>query len=643
MTPPLSVRRSQKGLRSPHSSPNLSIRSTLSSAPIIKIDDVVDSPPGSLEHQHSASLSDCSDTGSSPQKVFQLPPVNTWVPKGESLFTSILDQRSPQVYRRTNANSTKTASFPPTAQSLSPSQGSRVSWPQESQTSPISEPVTPTRCVSDISSDESPKSPSASKSPRLLRKCTSFDLERSKPFPARSIMKSPMNLCKGMSLEETGHTQADTKDFSKFTDYSNVKIKESSRITHKEEDEFKDEVDGFTSPNFQSNVDSQLVNKTIDSLAVGTSGLVKCSPSSNEAPNVSSEPIKTVKSNVSWSLYDLKDKDIKHVDIDIEKSSEPVSCDSHDKVKMNESSEADFNVNTNKNKDPGIKKKDIDIKESPKVKSKVSDKTTKTVKTGQSEKMTSKTSAAAVKSALLTSAAKLKPFGRKSPVTLLSYKSKSISIPDQSRRPSRPSSTSELDPTCSKKRSKVHQTESSPTVLVADLADIEVNKEEIKASRIKKSDSAVIVKSESKKDSPRLSAAKSVLKPVLRKTTVEENKPASENKKEKSVVCSKQLTSKSAKSSPSNVTTKKELSAQKPSQVTKSSVTVAPKAVPESSAMKRMKKTVSKSETPSPKPDKTKVKPTKRGSVSSVNSDSAKVSDHFRDCCHGRRRTTDKK
>ncbi|XP_053393764.1 uncharacterized protein LOC128555475 isoform X2 [Mercenaria mercenaria] len=669
MTPPLATRHNSVSLRSPASSPNLSVRSVISSPPTIKIEDSV------LEFTDSASDTDLpinesdSSSSSNQNKLFQLPPVNTWVPKGESLFTSILDSRSPQVYRRTTPTG-KTASYPPSPQNGI--QGSRVSWPQVSQAQPLELDTN----VSDSVAVDSSKHGQVTKSPKLLTKCTSFDLERSKPFPSRSSMTSPMLLRKHISAEESdtvpGTLDQDSKEVSRHSEIYEIKH-DSEKI--EEDDENGTVRNAEDVPQCESVANTSHHDTTVEAIA-GDSAVKYLVMSTadefdasriNESLEDPSIPETDIVDDYYIGSTTLETQDLVVTDVTEQSASSKTVKKSKGKIL---SSDKDKGAKLKKSKTSDINGH-LEGKNSPK-----SDKKTKNLKKGSnqpidesssraiskssskdrsSEKSRSKTPVSTMRSALLTSAAKLKSIGKKNPVTLLSYKSHSISIPDHSRKAYRPSSVSERGQSARSKTSKIHQTESSPTVLVTshevrhmsddDCKEI-LNKPRSVTPPLNKS--TLSKRQKASERPPVLLSVQGLRKSSVGKSaeqTVVKTKPTSvseDNQKTEKSASSiksssgKQVKSSQAKSSPSA----KQVKLEKHSQSSHSSV--APRPVKDS-PVSQSSKTSSKTGLSTTKEDRSKVRQsTKRGSISSVNSDSSKHTDHFRDCCHGRRKT-DKK
>lgn len=629
MTPPLSSRCGNKPLPSPASSPNLSIRSAVSAPPAIRIENSAPEFP--------TEESPDTDFMVMQQKVLQLPPVNTWVPKGESLFSSILDSRSPQVYRRTNIIVSKPASFPQSTQSSI--QSSRVSWPQRSQSyqPQISPPV------SRHAIDTQGELKDSDKSPKLLRKCTSFDMERSKPFPTRSMMSSPMLLKKGTSVEEGDNTlgQFQSPKLSKWS-ASNTLESESDRIIHKEEEELVTDPRGMAdSESFVSTV-VQEPEDVYDDSSVLEFDAARINESL-EDPNIPETAILNDIVNECNKMAEIESKEKQgkdhsdQVEIKVEQFSFGSSPELGAKPKTKKLS-ADSKKNV-KIKTSEIKQKS---KDSPKTtgKSKSGPISGKTEKASEGhEKSKSKTPSSTVKTALLSSAAKLKAMSRKSPVTLLSYKSHSISIPDQSDRPERPFSTSDVDTGTVSISPGIHQTESSPTVLTGELSivtDVKVS-DKPTASPTTKRDSK---KSGQVQAKPAQSSKKNV-RPC--ETLPEKNVPRSSDEKKtvKSKTVQKTTSEKASKSSLGVKSASVDKQAVKGSTQPKLSVRSSSEtAEPRGSKKKvEIKPNTAKKETRSTKDMKPKSRmASKRDSVSSVNSDSSKKSDHFHDCCHVRRK-----
>lgn len=678
MTPPLTTRHNTVSIRSPASSPNLSVRSALSSPPTIKIEDSV------LEFTDSASDTDlpANESDSSPSaiqhRVFQLPPVNSWVPKGESLFTSILDSRSPQIYRRTTQSS-KTSSYPPSPQNGI--QGSRVSWPQAS----LQQHAEFETSVSDSASVESSKQGQIAKSPKLLTKCTSFDLERSKPFPQRSSMTSPMLRRKHLCIEESDTALKPEDQGNKISDNEMSKL-DAERIILEDEKGKARKSEAMTVPICESVATTSHTPTSIESIAgdnavkylvMSTADGFDASKinESLEDPTIPETDILddvyhetttletqdiTVKGLTVQSVKNVTDQPTK--DKTVKKSKVNIfSSDKEKGAKLKKSKSSEINGHFEGKSSPKSDKVSKNSKEKLKittVESGTKDKSKSSLKDRHSEKSRSRTPAATVRSALLTSAAKLKSIGRRSPVTLLSYKSHSISIPDHSRRPN---SASEVDSSSESRTSKIHQTESSPTILVTSHEVKPVAEGECKEIlRKMRSATPPLNKTPSTKRQlgqtsggpPSLSSVQSLKKSSTVKTkepsvTKTKSMPASVISEEKSkktrsatsVVKStigKQVKGSSSQPSPTEKQRKNERTSQN------SLASKGHRSSTDSSVSVSGRK-VSKQDLSASKEEKLKVKHgTKRGSISSVNSDSSKHTDHFRDCCHGRRKT-DKK
>lgn len=678
MTPPLTARHSSTlSLRSPASSPNLSVRSAISSPPTIKIEDsVLEFPDSASESEAPTNESEGSSASSSQQKIFQLPPINCWVPKGESMFTSILDSRSPQIYRRTTTPTSKTASYPPSPQN--DLQSSRVSWPQFSQ----AEPLVPASIVENTSSDigqvEGAKDVHSTKSPKLLRKCTSFDLERSKPFPSRSSMTSPMLLRKNTSLDDTHSSVPNTSEpnlvGSPKQSESYNQEKDCKKIVHKEEDE--NIIAGGAAlevPHCESKANVSYNGTCTQSIAGDNTVqyLVKSITGEFDASRIkkSLEDPSVPKANMFGDNYkehtpaefsgvnetDLKGQVSQSETVKIlQKNTVSAEKDKEGKFKKSKTEDVNGHVGTEDSKKST--KVDYDSKGSPKAQNTSKSKLTKgSSKEGNSGiKPRSKTPASTVKSALLTSAAKLKAIGRKSPVTLLSYKSHSISIPDHSRKVPRPSSTSELNPGLRPRTGRIHQTESSPTVLVAS---VDVAKENLKEKQIKgRSVSPTLNKSEVNKRQQKVLEKQPDLKKTqgLRKSPVSKpaqtvtakTKASTSTADEKKVKPERMVTSKSAGEKQVKSVQSKVDSSVKHSKEEKAGASGAvrgQRSGMEPSVPQQKSKKLSKHDSSVVKEEKVKTRQTaKRGSISSINSDSARPTGHFHDCCHSRKRLAKK-
>lgn len=632
MTPPLNVRHGNRPLTSPASSPNLSTRSVVSAPPTIRIDNSAPEFPTKKD-----STTDLTNVQ---QKVLQLPPVNTWVPKGESLFNSILDSRSPQIYRRTSPSISKPASSAQSTGSQSSIQSSRVSWPQRSQSyqPQLSPPVS-------RHSEKEPEQKDIDKSPKLLRKCTSFDLERSKPFPARSMMSSPMLLKKGTSVDEGENSSAQfpSPKLSKWGASTTLEL-DTDVIIHREEEEFSSEVhpsdigesvtpkksqsaSGVIETNGAFEFDAAKINESLEDPSIPETAILN---------DIVSECNRMAEQNIDKSISAVKSDNTER-----SKVTEPFSFGSSPelgakpKVKKHSTSSDSSGKKFVKTKTGQLKQKTKDLKTTSAAKCEHGVKRTgKDAET--QDKGKGKTSSSTVKTALLSSAAKIKAISRKSPVTLLSYKSHSISVPDQSDRPERPFSTSDVDRESKARDSGIHQTESSPTVLLGEEGE-ELGQQEPVAvtsakSDIKKSRQS---KTEGKKnirpcESP---GGKNVSHSVEKKTDLKSKavKKSLDDKLVKSSSVAKTVDKQSVKS----------IAGAKASTSSKSQLET-----PEAQGGK--KKVESRAKSAKKDTQSKDIKPksrlaTKRDSISSVNSDSSKKSDHFHDCCHVRRKPADKK
>lgn len=675
MTPPLAARHSSTlSLRSPASSPNLSIRSAISSPPTIKIEDsVLELPDSASESEVPTNESEGSSASSSQQKIFQLPPINSWVPKGESMFTSILDSRSPQIYRRTATPTSKTASYPPSPQN--DLQASRVSWPQFSQAQPLVPASIAENTTSDIGHVEGVKDVQSTKSPKLLRKCTSFDLERSKPFPSRSSMTSPMLLRKNTSLDDT-HSVPNTSDpnvvGSPRQAESFNQEKDCKKIVLKEEDE--NIIAGGAAlevPHCESKANVSYNGTCTQSIAGDNTVqyLVKSITSEFDAARIKKSledpPIPKTdmfgdnyKEHTPAEISGVNETDLKgqvsqsETVKRLEKNTVSAEKDKGGKFKKSKTADINGHVGTEDSKNST--KEDNDSKGSPKAqntktsKSKLTKGSSKEGNSGV--KPRSKTPASTVKSALLTSAAKLKAIGRRSPVTLLSYKSHSISIPDHSRKVPRPSSTSELNPSARPKTGRIHQTESSPTVLVAS---VDVAKENLKENRIKgRSVSPTLNKSDVNKrqqqvleKQPELKKTQGLRKspvsrpalPVIGKVKASTSTADEKKVKPERMVTSKLAGDKQVKSLKSKVDSSVKHSKEEKTGI--SSAVRGQRSGTEPSVPQQKGKKISKHDSSAVKEEKVKTRQSaKRGSISSINSDSARPTGHLHDCCHSRKR-----
>ena len=705
LTPPLTPRASPR-LPSPASSPNLSCRS----APTAN---TLETQSGDPRDAKAQSVSDMQS------KVLQLPPVNTWMPPGESLFSSILDSRSPQIYRRTTSSSAlassvgssnKTASYPQ-ASLPAPAQGSsRVSWPQTNQKahsgSNTETLLTVTPPVVSITPDTG-ETLETDKSPRLLRKCTSFDMERSKPFPARAKISSPMLLRKVASVDDTHKEESQAEGGSpklhKWTG-SNLNT-EPAKIVHREEEE-----DQF--PHCESTADTG-THTTITPARGSYAGKevallqeecvffddeeydVRVINESLEDPNIPEtdilddfEPDFEVKS-FGEDTVTLPSEEVKTSDhLQSQQESQVM-----DQASDNESCATDLgakpktakvtidmpkSAEQSKTKDSKRQGNDSGDLASKKLRSKsVVAKSEK--KAGDKPKRSSSTSA--VKSALLSSAAKLKAMSRKSPVMLLSYKSHSISIPDHTSKANRLVSSSATDVSSSKSKkgaATIHQTESSPTVLTEVTTQYakpasrdspaSVKSEGAKSARSKSSVEPPSVKSKRpsdlsmQKDKPTKTTTKrSVPKDTggkVRTPTKEKGSLVSTPTKERGssvrtptketvtgVGARAPLQSSSSKGSLAQ-TYSSERQGERSVGGVKSGSRSTASGVTAKSRSESSKASTTNTETAGGKrdlsADKSKPRMKKRDSIGSINNDSSKTGDHF-GCCHGRRKQVDKK
>ena len=457
---------------SPASSPNLSSRSPYSSPPVIRVGNSASKDPSN----HNISL-----TPPSKQKVYQLPPVNSWVPKGESLFSSILDSRSPQIYRRTNVSSTKTAAFPQSPQPVC--QSSRVSWPQDFQAHSNTEISMSDDLQKSQTLDTETNGNAECKSPRLLKKCTSFDQERSKPFPIRSSMTSPMLKRKGISLDETdgvavSFTLSDSPHTARKSDHP-------TELLEHDTEELKQDEMSFEVPLCVSTDNQTSDVKTITIVSVhlpdinknGINETVKFADTSNIQKTQYSDYGDHTESS---AITDSKQVDVEKLEQRLERKEIELPKETGAKPKTQKLTGEIIKKTPGKT---GASKQKDKFKKH-KVGGILKDDTRENSSTIKNlSKDTKKDSTSySVKSALKSSAAKLKSLGKRNPVTLLSYKSRTITIPDQTCK-TRPSSLSSFSQSKSVNKKLVHQSESSPTVLQSVFDDTIKDKPNSKVKR----------------------------------------------------------------------------------------------------------------------------------------------------------------
>lgn len=441
MTPPLTARQLSRSLPSPASSPNLT--ATTEGLPEITVDEVVTSP-------YPVSASE--------NLVQQLPVVKTWVPKSESLFAELLDSRSPQIYRRTDTSSK-------TSNSLHPDniKGSRSSWPGSSDDH--DEPQELHEAKSDNLSD--PKF-QFKKSPALFRKCTSFDLERSKPFPARSSIKSPQMLRKSTSIEEHETKDNDSLTDSPKSDRKAAEIGTTGRVfmaSHKEleEETFDDHLElpvcssvSSTVPNIGEVVDVLSKLENVDHYLKSFSPHVAMQKPLQEMLGLSKG-----ESDIVFTLDPLPLDDNFADDIKTSPSEDSSSQTSAESGRKSESGSA-RRSGTPKTVAVGGKSAGKDLKHASQSHSGpiMGKAGLKPVKKEGFFSSTGSPKTSAVRSALMTSAARLKAIGRKSPVTLLSYRTDSITVPESDRKikKDRPSS----EPIMKTNHKKEHKVPSTP-------------------------------------------------------------------------------------------------------------------------------------------------------------------------------------
>ena len=389
--------------------------------------------------------------------VQQLPVIRNWVPKAESLFAELLDSRSPQVYRRTDSTS-KTASYP---QSLQPGniKGSRSSWPGVSDTNDESIEIHESERQAEDDSKIHPVQ--FKKSPALFRKCTSFDLERAKPFPSRSSAKSPLPLRKGGSLEErvVGSTVSLGDSPKSERKMGQILMAAPEKI---EEESFEDklEVPVCTS-------ESSVIHKIAEVTNIFSKIVQIDSHPKSHTPQVATQK----------SLHEMFSQPKGDPDVVFTLDPLPLDDEFSDDVTQSEDSGVQISP------DVGGARKSVSSSSGgrrPSV-----PKTVAGGKSGKEHKHATKShcgpimgkaglkpikkegffsgsgspKTSAVRTALMTSAARLKAIGRKSPVTLLSYRTDSINVPagDRKLKKDRPSS----EPTPKSSHSRQQKTSST--------------------------------------------------------------------------------------------------------------------------------------------------------------------------------------
>lgn len=353
-----------------------------------------------------------------------------------------------------------------------------------------------------------------------------------------------------------------------------------------------------------------------------------------------------------------------------------------------------FNTDTktSKNKEikgsgKGVKHKDGQLKKESKIsesKTKIrpkrvgtkseSDKASPPLKGSESRKATSpKSSKSSVKSAILTSAAKLKSFGKRSPVTLLSYRSKSITVPDQADRGGRhPPPTGDGNKT---RRANVRQSESSPSVLESSPANLHQEVKKSKSDSKKSSESKKTDNSSAKSQSSSRLCTKSELQPpqsvasataASKKTSRVKLSPATElatgqqksagssqersKKKEPWQYSFKPATDGSRSLTPvppGQSNSSEHLDKSPVAAAVKSSHGVGPQPIQQlvkgkmpATGKDTLVGVHKHKEARSRSKDDRKplVRQGKRDSIGSVHSDASRSSDKFRDCCHGRKK-----
>lgn len=414
MTPPLTARRGSRSLPSPASSPNL--MATAEGLPEITVQEVAATP---------------SPVSASENLVQQLPVIKTWVPKSESLFAELLDSRSPQIYRRTDTSKTSNSLHPGHIK------GSRSSWPGSSDDH--DEPQELHEAKSDNIYD--PKI-QIKKSPGLFRKCTSFDLERSKPFPARSLSKSPQMLRKGTSIEEHKAKDNDSVTDSPKSDRKVSEFGSSGRVlmaSHKEfeEESFDDHLEWPVCSSVSSTVPNvgEVVNvlskiETVDHHPKSFSPQVATQKPLHEILGLSKG-----ESDVAFTLDPLPLDDSFTDDVyspPSEDSSSQTSAQSGKKSESSSSRRSGMSqTGSVGGKSAGKDQKHVSKSHSGPIMGKAG---LKPVKKEGFFSSTGSPKTSAVRSALMTSAARLKAIGRKSPVTLLSYRTDSITVGENDRK-----------------------------------------------------------------------------------------------------------------------------------------------------------------------------------------------------------------
>ena len=441
MTPPLTTRRGSKTLPSPASSPNL--MATAEGLPEITVQEVAAAP---------------SPVSASENLVQQLPVIKTWVPKSESLFAELLDSRSPQIYRRNDASKTSNTLHPGNIK------GSRSSWPGSSDDQ--DEPTELHEAKSDNLYD--PKI-QFKKSPGLFRKCTSFDLERSKPFPARSLVKSPQMLRKSTSTEDHKAKDNDSITDSPKSDRKEHLTESGMKgsvlmASHKELDE--ESFDSHLEWPVCSSVSSTVPNVGEVVNVLSKIETVDHHPKSFSPQVATQKPLHEMlglpkgETDVAFTLDPLPLDDSFSDDISSPPSEDSYSQSSAQSGKKSESGSfkksGKSQTGSVSSKSSGKDQKHVSKSHSGPIMGKAGLKPVK--KEGFfSSSGSPKTSA--VRSALMTSAARLKAIGRKSPVTLLSYRTDSIEVGESDRKIKKDRPSSEpIMKTDGKKEQKVPST-----------------------------------------------------------------------------------------------------------------------------------------------------------------------------------------
>ena len=400
--------------------------------------------------------------------VQQLPVIKNWVPKAESLFAELLDSRSPQIYRRTDSSS-KTASYPQSLQQGN-IKGSRSSWPQQSDTHEESKALQETEKQSEDDSKIHPIQ--FKKSPGLFRKCTSFDLERSKPFPSRASMKSPQLLRKGSSLEDHETELTGSLEELPKSDKKTGKVLMTAHEKIEEESPFDDKLEVPVCSSESSTVPkiAEVTN------VVSTLVRVDSNPKSLTPQVATQKPLHEMFSpptgdpDVVFTLDPIPLDDEFSDEIQNSQSEESGGQISPDVGEIRKSAASGHGSVQRpsvpktvpaRGKTSGKEQKHVTKSHSGPIMGKAGLKPVK--KEGFfSSSGSPKTSA--VRTALMTSAARLKAIGRKSPVTLLSYRSDSINVPDGDRKIKKDRPSSEPIPKLSSNKKEQKTASTSETV-----------------------------------------------------------------------------------------------------------------------------------------------------------------------------------